>query len=79
MFNISWFELLVIIIISFVVLDVKDLPLIMKKIGKFIHKIKVYSQNFTELLETEKEDFFEEIKEDSLTAKKNKSTKKGLK
>lgn len=79
MFNISGFELLVIIIISFLVLDVKDLPFIMKKIGKFIHKIKVYSQNFTELLETEKDNFFEEIKEDSLTSKGNKSTKKGLK
>ena len=40
--QIGWFELLIIIIISILVIGPKDFPLVLRKIGKWIGSVKKY-------------------------------------
>ena len=40
--QIGWFELLVIVVIAIVIIGPKDFPIVLKKIGSWIGKIKKY-------------------------------------
>ena len=44
--QIGWFEILVIVAISIVVIGPKDFPIMLKKIGSWIGTVKRYVSNF---------------------------------
>jgi sec-independent protein translocase protein TatB len=52
MFDIGWSELLLIAVVALVVLDPKDLPLIMRKIGAFTAKARQTVASFQTMLES---------------------------
>ena len=43
--QIGWFEILIIVTISIIVIGPKDFPFVLKKIGSWIGSIKRYIQN----------------------------------
>ena len=44
--QIGWFEILIIIFIAIIVVGPKDFPIVLKKIGSWIGKIKNYINKF---------------------------------
>ena len=44
--QIGWFEILIIIVIAIVIVGPKDFPIVLKKIGSWIGKIKNYINKF---------------------------------
>ena len=44
--QIGWFEILIIIFIAIIVVGPKDFPIVLKKIGSWISKIKNYINKF---------------------------------
>ena len=42
MFQIGWFELLIIVILSIVIIGPKDFPVVLKKFGSWVGTIKRY-------------------------------------
>ena len=65
--HIGWFEILLIVLVSIVVIGPKDFPIMLKKIGSWIGSIKKY---FSEL-QSEISLYEKEIEEDK-NIKKNK-------
>ena len=51
--QIGWFEILVIVVLALVIIGPKDLPVVLKKIGKWIGTFKSYfsevQQNITDI------------------------------
>ena len=66
--QIGWSELLVIIVLAVLIIGPKDLPVVVKKIGSSIKKIKSYVSNIQEDIENSV-DLETEIEKD----KKNKN------
>ena len=62
--QIGWSELLVVIIIAILVIGPKDLPIVLKKIGSTVKKIKSYVSNIQDEIENavEADDIIEEKK-----------------
>ncbi len=52
MFDIGWSELLLIAVVALVVLDPKDLPVLMRKIGAFTAKARATVASFQGMLES---------------------------
>ncbi len=50
--QIGWSELLVVIIIAILVIGPKDLPVVLKKIGSTVKKIKSYVSNIQDDIES---------------------------
>ena len=42
MFQIGWFELLIVVILSIVIIGPKDFPVVLKKIGSWVGTVKRY-------------------------------------
>jgi len=61
--QIGWFEILVIVILSILIIGPKDFPIVLRKLGNWISSVKNY---FTEI-QKEATDFEKEI-EDSFSA-----------
>ena len=61
--QIGWFEILVIVILSILIIGPKDFPIVLRKLGNWISSVKNY---FTEI-QKEATDFENEI-EDSFSA-----------
>tara|TARA_B100001123_G_C15261089_1_gene1006607 strand:+ start:744 stop:968 length:225 start_codon:yes stop_codon:yes gene_type:complete len=57
--QIGWFEILLIVVVSILVIGPKDFPIVLKKIGSWIGSVKKYFselQNEVSLYENENED-----------------------
>ena len=67
--QIGWSELLVVIIIAILVIGPKDLPVVLKKIGSTVKKIKSYVSNIQDEIENAVE------ADDIIDEKKNKKKK----
>jgi sec-independent protein translocase protein TatB len=67
--QIGWSELLVVIIIAILVIGPKDLPIVLKKIGSTVKKIKSYVSNIQDEIENAVE------ADDIIDEKKNKKKK----
>ena len=67
--QIGWSELLVVIIIAILVIGPKDLPIVLKKIGSTVKKIKSYVSNIQDEIENAVE------ANDVIDEKKNKKKK----
>ena len=78
--QIGWFEILIIVIISIIVIGPKDFPFMLKKIGSWIGSIKRYVSNFqNEISELENEKFDTELKKDAKQTKKKEVNEQGTK
>ncbi len=67
--QIGWSELLVVIIIAILVIGPKDLPVVLKKIGSTVKKIKSYVSNIQDDIENAVD------ADDIIDEKKNKKKK----
>jgi sec-independent protein translocase protein TatB len=67
--QIGWSELLVVIIIAILVIGPKDLPIVLKKIGSTVKKIKSYVSNIQDDIENAVD------ADDIIDEKKNKKKK----
>ena len=75
MTQIGWFEILIIIIISIIVIGPKDFPFVLKKIGSWIGSIKRYISN----IQKEVSDFGDEsidLKSEDINKEKKDNEKK---
>ena len=70
--QIGWFEILLIIVVSILVVGPKDFPIMLKKIGSWIGSIKKY---FTELQNEISGDEYDNEDTDNLEKKKIKEKK----
>ena len=76
--TIGWFEILLIVAISIIVLGPKDFPLMLKKVGSWIGSIKRYVSNVQSEVSSITEDTIEKnINEDiEVNTKKDKDEQK---
>ena len=75
MTQIGWFEILIIIFISIIVIGPKDFPFVLKKIGSWIGSIKRYISN----IQKEVSDFGDEsidLKSEDINKEKKDNEKK---
>ena len=72
--QIGWFEILLIVVVSILVIGPKDFPIVLKKIGSWIGSIKKY---FNELQDEVSLYEHENDKENNLNKNKVKDTKDG--
>ena len=72
--QIGWFEILLIVVVSILVIGPKDFPIMLKKIGSWIGSIKKY---FNELQDEVSLYEHENDKENNLNKNKVKDTKDG--
>ena len=78
--QIGWFEILIILIKSIIVIGPKDFPFMLKKIGSWIGSIKRYVSNFqNEISVLENEKFDTELKKDTKQTKKKEVNEQGTK
>jgi len=66
--QIGWFEILIIVVLSILIIGPKDFPIMLKKIGSWISSIKNY---FSEI-QKDITDVEESIEEDFVDKKNNK-------
>ena len=64
--QIGWFEILLIVIVSILVIGPKDFPIVLKKIGSWISSIK----NYFKELQNEVEDY-DNVSHDEKNSKEN--------
>ena len=62
--QIGWFEILVIVAISIVVIGPKDFPIVLKKMGSWIGSIKRYISNVQEEVSNLENENFEDKSQD---------------
>ena len=74
--QIGWFEILIIVAISIIVIGPKDFPFVLKKIGSWIGSAKRYVSNIQKEVSDIGEDNFENKTEKSNIEKKE-NVKKG--
>ena len=68
--QIGWSELLVIVVLAVLVIGPKDLPIVLRKIGSSVKKIKSYISNIQDDIENSV-DLDREIKKDKKNEKKS--------
>ena len=69
--QIGWFEILIIVVISIIVIGPKDFPIVLKKIGSWIGSVKRYVSNIQKEISSLSDDNFEVKSEESNTEKKD--------
>ena len=69
--QIGWFEILIIVVISIIVIGPKDFPIVLKKIGSWIGSVKRYMSNIQKEISNLGDDNFEVKSDESNTEKKN--------
>jgi len=75
--QIGWFEILIIVIISIIIIGPKDFPIVIKKIGSWIGSVKRYVRNIqNEVSELGKEALDTEIKDSDISSKKKEKNDK---
>ena len=71
--QIGWFEILIVIVVSIIVIGPKDFPFMIKKVGSWIGTIKRYISDIQkEVSDLQNEEIDTEIKENKQTKKRNK-------
>ena len=65
--QIGWFEILIVVILSILVIGPKDFPIVLKKIGNWIGSLKRYFNDIQKDISD-----FENIVEDEVSLKENK-------
>jgi len=73
--QIGWFEILIIVAISIIVIGPKDFPFVLKKIGSWIGSAKRYVSNVQKEI-TDFEDESLKMKPESTNTEKEKDVKK---
>ncbi len=69
--QIGWFEILIIVALSIIIIGPKDFPLVLKKIGSWIGSIKKYISNVqNEVSDITKETFDSEVDNNKIKPKK---------
>ena len=58
--QIGWFEILIIVVVSIIVIGPKDFPLMLKKIGSWIGSIKRYINNIQQEVSNLEDENFEQ-------------------
>ena len=59
--QIGWFEILIIVVLSIIIIGPKDFPIMLKKIGSWIGALKNYFNEFQkEIVDVENEVSFDE-------------------
>jgi sec-independent protein translocase protein TatB len=51
MFDLSWSELLVVVVVAILVIGPKDMPVVARTVGRWIGKIKRMGQDFMKMIE----------------------------
>ena len=69
--QIGWFEILIIVVISIIVIGPKDFPIVLKKIGSWIGSVKRYMSNIQKEISNLGDDNFEVKSDESNTEKKD--------
>ena len=69
--QIGWFEILIIVAISIIVIGPKDFPFVLKKIGSWIGSVKRYVSNIQQEVSNLTDDNFEIKSKESKTEKKD--------
>jgi sec-independent protein translocase protein TatB len=59
--QIGWFEILVIVVLSILIIGPKDFPVVLRKIGNWINSVKKYFSEIQEDITDFKSDVEEEI------------------
>ena len=70
--QIGWFEILIIVAISIIIIGPKDFPIMLKKVGSWIGSIKRYVNNVQEEITNLDNDKFDE----KVSKKENQKNKK---
>ena len=70
--QIGWFEILIIVVISIIIIGPKDFPIMLKKVGSWIGSIKRYVNNVQEEITNLDNDKFDE----KVSKKENQKNKK---
>ena len=74
--QIGWFEILVIVVLSILIIGPKDFPVVLRKIGTWISSVKKYFSEIQEDITDLKNDVDEEIFLDKDYLNKTKDKKK---
>jgi len=70
--QIGWFEILIVIVVSIIVIGPKDFPFMIKKVGSWIGTIKRYISDIQkEVSDLQNEEIDTDIKENKQTKKSN--------
>ena len=69
--QIGWFEILIIVAISIIVIGPKDFPFVLKKIGSWIGSVKRYASNIQQEVSNLSDDNIEIKSKESKTEKKD--------
>ena len=70
--QIGWFEILIIVAISIVVIGPKDFPLMLRKIGSWVGAVKRYIGDFQkEISDIEEENTISNLEQNNLKKKEN--------
>jgi len=70
--QIGWFEILIIVAISIVVIGPKDFPLMLRKIGSWVGAVKRYIGDFQkEISDIEEENTVSNLEQNNLKKKEN--------
>ena len=74
--QIGWFEILIIVVISIIVIGPKDFPVVLKKIGSWIGSIKKYINNVQQQVTDLENDTIDTNEENNVKTSKKKKEKK---
>ena len=74
--QIGWFEILIIVILSIVIIGPKDFPVVLKKVGNWIGSLKRYFNEIKQGMSDVESDFNNEISIEDSLKKTNKNEKK---
>tara|TARA_Y100000590_G_scaffold315749_1_gene357091 strand:- start:482 stop:727 length:246 start_codon:yes stop_codon:yes gene_type:complete len=74
--QIGWFEILIIVAISIIVIGPKDFPVVLKKIGSWIGSIKKYINNVQQQVTDLENDTIDTNEENNVKTSKKKKEKK---
>ena len=76
--QIGWFEILIIVAISIIVIGPKDFPVVLKKIGSWIGSIKKYINNVQQQVTDLENDTIDTNEENNVKTSKKKKKKKKI-
>ena len=74
--QIGWFEILVIVVLSVIIIGPKDVPIVLRKVGKWIGSIKKYFNEIQKDVSGVQNSIEEEISLKDNNSKNNKDKKK---
>ena len=75
--QIGWFEILIIVVLSILIIGPKDFPIMLKKIGSWIGTAKRYVSDIQNQVSDITDEKFDKIEEQSNDKKNNEEIKNG--